>query len=166
MALVNELAMFARDARHRRVGDARRGRPPSRSGSCASRPARAWAATACRSTRRYLSWARRAASLGRPFRFVELANDVNDHMPELRGGAVEHALQRRGVALADARILTRSAWRTSATRSDARESPSVAVSSCWLAGGDDVAVADPHVVEDVTTRRSRPAGSPSTPSNT
>ena len=29
----------------------------------------------------YLSWEVRR-SLGRPFRFVELANDVNDHMPD------------------------------------------------------------------------------------
>ena len=34
-----------------------------------------------RSTRRYLSW-RVQRTLGQSFRFVELANDVNDHMPD------------------------------------------------------------------------------------
>ena len=56
-------------------------RRPSRSGSCGSRPAPASAGTACRSTRPTCRGGCAERS-GVPFRFVELANDVNDHMPD------------------------------------------------------------------------------------
>src|SRR5205085_8293663 len=42
----------------------------------------------------YLSW-RVKRSLGRSFRFVELANDVNDHMPEYVAQRAAEALNRQ-----------------------------------------------------------------------
>ena len=43
----------------------------------------------------YLSWQVRQA-LGRTFRFVEIANDVNDHMPDyVVTRVVEHLNRRR-----------------------------------------------------------------------
>ncbi len=55
--------------------------PPSRSATCGSPPGPGWADTACPIDPSYLSWKVRR-SLGQPFRFVELANDVNEHMPD------------------------------------------------------------------------------------
>ena len=42
----------------------------------------------------YLSW-RIRQSLGHPFRFVELANDVNEHMPDYVVGREDDALVLR-----------------------------------------------------------------------
>ena len=88
IALVNELAMFAHDlgidvweaidaALHQAV----------RLHAVHAR-ARASAATACPVDPSYLSWQVKRR-LGHSFRFVELANDVNEHMPDYvvrRGG--------------------------------------------------------------------------------
>ena len=46
----------------------------------------------------YLSW-RVQRSLGRSFRFVELANDVNDHMPDYVVRRIVVALNERGLAV-------------------------------------------------------------------
>ena len=71
-----------RRPRHRHLGgDRRRVHQAVRLHALHAR-ARASAATACRSTRRYLSWRVRAVARVRRFRFVELANDVNEHMPD------------------------------------------------------------------------------------
>jgi UDP-N-acetyl-D-glucosamine dehydrogenase len=95
----------------------------------------------------YLSWTVRQR-LGRSFRFVELANDINDHMPDYVVTRVMRALNRRGVALSRARVLVLGlAYKRNS--SDARESPAVAVVERLVREGADVAVADPHVVEDV-----------------
>ena len=52
----------------------------------------------------YLSWKVRR-SLGRPFRFVELANDVNDHMPDYVVHRLVHALNRKKKAVNGSRVL-------------------------------------------------------------
>lgn len=52
----------------------------------------------------YLSWQVRR-KLGKNFRFVELANDINDHMPEYVLQRLIRLLNARGVALKNARVL-------------------------------------------------------------
>ena len=52
----------------------------------------------------YLSWTVRRR-LGRAFRFVELANDINDHMPDYVHTRLVQALNRRGLAMSGARVL-------------------------------------------------------------
>ena len=103
----------------------------------------------------YLSWTVRQR-LGRSFRFVELANDINDHMPDYVASRLMRALNKQGVALSRAKVLVLGlAYKRNA--GDARESPAVALIHRLLADGAEVAVADPHVVErmptDVLTRR-------------
>ena len=101
----------------------------------------------------YLSW-RVKRSLGRSFRFVELANDVNDHMPEHVTNRLMMALNRRRRSVNGARILLLGlAYK--ANTGDARESPAVRVAELLLELGADVAAADPHVVEGHISSRVR-----------
>jgi UDP-N-acetyl-D-glucosamine dehydrogenase len=99
----------------------------------------------------YLSW-RVKRSLGQNFRFVELANDVNDHMPDYVVRRVIETLNRRKQAVNGARILLLGLAYKRNT-GDARESPSVALAAQLLALGADVRAADPHVVEEHVDRR-------------
>jgi UDP-N-acetyl-D-glucosamine dehydrogenase len=149
VALVNEVAMFARDlgidvwdtldaAATKPFGFMRFTPGPGVGGHCLPIDPS------------YLSWAVEQR-LGRPFRFVELANDINDHMPHYVVARVERALERRGVAIDGAHVLVLGlAYKRNA--GDARESPSLAVIDLLTDRGASVAVADPHVVEDVVTR--------------
>ena len=93
----------------------------------------------------YLSW-RVKRSLGRSFRFVELANDVNDHMPEHVAQRVMVALNAQSRSVRGSRILLLGlAYK--ANTGDARESPAMRVAELLVALGADVRAADPHVVE-------------------
>ncbi len=93
----------------------------------------------------YLSW-RVKQALGKPFRFVELANDVNEHMPDYVVRRVTLNLNRAKMAVNGSRIvvLGMSYKRNSG---DARESPSIAVALQLDALGADVITVDPHVIE-------------------
>ena len=92
----------------------------------------------------YLSW-RVRRTLGQSFRFVELANDVNDHMPDYVVRRLVVALNRRRMAVNGSRILLLGlAYK--ANTSDARESPAVVVADRLLSLGADVHAADPHVM--------------------
>jgi UDP-N-acetyl-D-glucosamine dehydrogenase len=93
----------------------------------------------------YLSW-RVKRTLGQSFRFVELANDVNDHMPDYVVRRAVGALNRRRLAANGSRILLLGLAYKRNT-GDARESPAVVVAERLLALGADVRAADPHVVE-------------------
>jgi UDP-N-acetyl-D-glucosamine dehydrogenase len=93
----------------------------------------------------YLSW-RVKRSTGRNFRFVELANDVNDHMPEYVLRRLMEALNRRGRAVNGSRVLLLGLAYKRNT-GDARESPARQVIELLLALGADVRAVDPHVVE-------------------
>ncbi len=94
----------------------------------------------------YLSWRVRRA-LGQPFRFVELANDVNDHMPDYVVRRLTEALNRRRQAVNGSRILLLGlAYK--ANTGDDRESPAVVVAERLLGLGAEVRVADPHVGAD------------------
>ncbi len=91
----------------------------------------------------YLSWQVKR-ELGQSFRFVELANDINDHMPDYVVRRVQATLNRKGLAVRGRRILMLglSYKRNSG---DVRESPALAISRRLLALGADVLAADPHV---------------------
>ena len=93
----------------------------------------------------YLSW-RVRRRLGHSFRFVELANDVNDHMPDYVVRRLTVALNRRRLPVNGTRILVLGlAYKKNS--SDDRESPATVVTDRLLALGADVRAADPHVVE-------------------
>jgi UDP-N-acetyl-D-glucosamine dehydrogenase len=93
----------------------------------------------------YLSW-RVKQTLGKPFRFVDLANDVNEHMPDYVVRRVTLNLNRARLSVNGSNIvvLGMSYKRNSG---DARESPSIAVALQLDALGADVTTVDPHVIE-------------------
>ena len=73
----------------------------------------------------YLSWKVRR-SLGVPFRFVELANDVNAHMPDYVVRRLVHALNRMGKPANGSRILLLGlAYKRNTA--DARTSPGLSI---------------------------------------
>jgi UDP-N-acetyl-D-glucosamine dehydrogenase len=91
----------------------------------------------------YLSW-RVRRSLGHTFRFVELANDVNDHMPDYVIRRLTYGLNRRRKPLNGSRIvLLGLAYKRNT--SDCRESPSILVAERLIALGADVRAVDTHV---------------------
>ncbi|THJ64464.1 nucleotide sugar dehydrogenase [Candidatus Frankia alpina] len=91
----------------------------------------------------YLSW-RVRRSLGRSFRFVELANDVNDHMPDHVVRRVTEMLNARHLPVAGTRILLLGLAYKRNT-GDAREAPATRVAGLLADLGADVRAADPHV---------------------
>ena len=91
----------------------------------------------------YLSWRVKRRS-GRAFRFVELANDVNDHMPDHVAARVTALLNREGRAVNGTRILLLGLTYKAGT-SDFRESPSIVVAERLAALGADLVACDPHV---------------------
>jgi UDP-N-acetyl-D-glucosamine dehydrogenase len=93
----------------------------------------------------YLSWQVRR-SLGRTFRFVELANDVNDHMPDYVVQRLIRAFNERGLAVKGRRILLLGLSYKRNT-GDARESPSGPIARQLIELGADVVAADPHVID-------------------
>jgi UDP-N-acetyl-D-glucosamine dehydrogenase len=99
----------------------------------------------------YLSW-RVRRTLGQSFRFVELANDVNDHMPDYVVRRLVFALNRQKQALNGSRVLLLGLSYKRNT-GDARESPAVVVAERLLALGAEVRAADPHVLEGHVDKR-------------
>lgn len=95
----------------------------------------------------YLSW-RVRQDLNKAFRFVELANEVNDHMPEHVVGRIGELLNRNCLCVRGSRILLLGlAYK--ANSGDSRESPALAIAGRLVALGAEVRAADPHVVEDL-----------------
>ncbi len=149
IALVNELAMFARslDVDIWNVIDAASTKPygfmrytpgPGVGGHCLPIDPS------------YLSWQvkRRA---GHSFRFVELANDINEHMPDYVVQRVISLLNAQGRAVRGSRILLLGLTYKAGT-SDARQSPSLDVARALSALGADLRACDPHVTEIAVTR--------------
>ena len=99
----------------------------------------------------YLSW-RVHRALGRRFRFVELANDVNEHMPDYVVQRLIEALNARRRSVNGSRILLLGLAYKPNT-GDARESPAIRVAELLLDLGADVLAADPHVVEPIPVDR-------------
>ena len=93
----------------------------------------------------YLSW-RVERVLGHNFRFVELANDINRHMPDHVVRRITMGLNARRRAVNGSRILLLGLSYKKNT-GDARESPSVRVAQLLAAMGAEVRGADPHIVE-------------------
>ena len=93
----------------------------------------------------YLSW-RVERALGQSFRFVELANDINNHMPDYVVRRLMMALNKRGRPVNGSRILLLGLAYKKNT-GDARQSPAVRVAQLLTSMGADLRAADPHVVE-------------------
>lgn len=91
----------------------------------------------------YLSW-RVKRRLGQTFRFVELANDVNEHMPDYVVTRSMSLLNRHRKALNGSRVLVLGLSYKAGT-SDWRESPSITVVERLLAMGADVRACEPYV---------------------
>jgi UDP-N-acetyl-D-glucosamine dehydrogenase len=92
----------------------------------------------------YLSW-RVRRRIGKSFRFVELANDINEHMPDYVVRRLVDALNREGKALRGARILLLGIAYKRNT-GDAREAPSATVAKQLLSYGAHVRAVDPYVL--------------------
>lgn len=95
----------------------------------------------------YLSWQVRR-SLGESFRFVELANDVNAHMPAYVVRRLTSALNERSLPVKGTRILVLGLGYKKNT-ADARESPAVNVTLLLAGLGANVRAADPFVDQSV-----------------
>jgi UDP-N-acetyl-D-glucosamine dehydrogenase len=145
IALVNELAMFASDldidiweaidaASTKPFGYLRFTPGPGVGGHCLPIDPS------------YLSWKVRR-SLGQPFRFVELANDVNEHMPDYVVRRLLLAFNRMGRALNGSRVLLLGLAYKRNT-GDAREAPGAVIARSLAALGAEVRVADPHLNGD------------------
>ncbi len=147
IALVNELAMFAADldidvweaidaASTKPFGYLRFTPGPGVGGHCLPIDPS------------YLSWKVRR-SLGQPFRFVELANDVNEHMPDYVVRRLLLAFNRMGRSVNGSRILLLGLAYKRNT-GDAREAPGTVVAQLLATLGAEVRVADPHLSGDAT----------------
>ncbi|CAN5548457.1 nucleotide sugar dehydrogenase [soil metagenome] len=142
IALVNELTMFARD-----LGidiweaiDAAESKP---FGFMPFRPGPGVGGHCLPIDPSYLSW-RVKQSLGLTFRFVELANEVNEHMPDYVVRRLQSALNDRERSVKGSRILVAGVAYKKNTGDD-RESPSRRVIQLLTEQHADVAVCDPHV---------------------
>ena len=93
----------------------------------------------------YLAW-RVREHLGQNFRFVELANDINDHMPDYVIQRVSELLARHEKPIDGASILLLGLAYKAST-SDWRESPSVKVAHLLTDAGAEVTICDPHIEE-------------------
>ncbi len=144
IALVNELAMFARELGVDiwRAIDAAATKPfgfmkftpgPGVGGHCLPIDPS------------YLAW-RVKRHLGHTFRFFELANDINEHMPDYVHERVTAMLNRDRLAVNGSRILLLGLAYKAGT-SDWRESPSVPVAERLAASGADVRFCDPYIAE-------------------
>jgi UDP-N-acetyl-D-glucosamine dehydrogenase len=92
----------------------------------------------------YLSF--RVRGLGYPFRFVELAQEINARMPSFVVDRIIRLLNDRDRTVRGARILLLGAT-YKADVADARESPSNAIAEQLLALGADLRYHDPYVPE-------------------
>jgi nucleotide sugar dehydrogenase len=90
----------------------------------------------------YLSY--KVRSLGYPFRFVELAQEINDRMPRYVVERVQQLLNREGRALKGARILLLGVT-YKADVADQRESPARPVARRLLRLGAELTYHDPYV---------------------
>ena len=93
----------------------------------------------------YLSWQVRR-KLGQSFRFIELANDINDHMPDYVVQRVIAILNREKRALNGSKILLVGLAYKKNT-GDIRESPSLRLIELLREYGAEVSAVDSHVEE-------------------
>ncbi len=144
IALVNELAMFAHDLGVDvwRAIDAAATKPfgfmkftpgPGVGGHCLPIDPS------------YLAWSVKQ-QLGRSFRFVELANDINEHMPDYVHQRVTALLNKERKSVNGSKILLLGLAYKKGT-SDWRESPSVRVAELLEASGAEITFCDPYIAE-------------------
>ena len=94
----------------------------------------------------YLSWQVRRV-LGRTFRFVEIANDVNDNMPGYVVTRVIEHLNRRRLAVNGSRVLLVGlAYKRNS--GDARQSPATVVARRLVDLGAELSAVDPLIAPD------------------
>jgi len=147
IALVNELAMFAADldinvweaidaATTKPFGYLRFTPGPGVGGHCLPVDPT------------YLSW-KVHDRLGSRFQFVELANDLNAHMPQYVVGRITLGLNTRGKPLRGSRILLLG-LAFKADTADARGTPAFEIARHLEARGAEVRAADPHVLDELT----------------
>lgn len=98
----------------------------------------------------YLSW--KAREVGLPTRFIELAGEINHHMPDYVVERSLRALNGRGKALHGARVLVLGlAYKPDVD--DVRESPSFEIIERFQDLGAQVDYNDPHVAKTHKMRR-------------
>jgi nucleotide sugar dehydrogenase len=142
IALVNELAMFARDLGID-VWDAIDAAASKPFGFMPFRPGPGVGGHCLPIDPSYLSW-RVKQSLGATFRFVELANDVNEHMPDYVVRRLAAGLNHRELPVKGRRVLVAGVAYKRNTGDD-RESPSSRVIELLMDLEAEVVVCDPHV---------------------
>ena len=147
IALVNELAMFA-DAMEIDIWEAIDAASSKPFGYLRFTPGPGVGGHCLPIDPSYLSWEVRR-SLGKPFRFVELANDINASMPDYVVTRLTRALNRESRPVNGARVLLLGLAYKRNT-GDVRESPGVAIARRLQSLGADVVVADPHVAPSAT----------------
>lgn len=144
IALVNELAMFANDLGID-LGEAIDAASSKPFGFMPFRPGPGVGGHCLPIDPSYLAW-RVRRTLGRSFRFVELANDVNDHMPHYVVRRLTVALNTRGIAVNGSRVLLLGLAYKRNT-GDARESPALVIADELRSLGADVRAIDPYLAE-------------------
>lgn len=93
----------------------------------------------------YLSYSVRK-SLGYPFRFVELAEEINSSMPRYVVDRVQNVLNESGKALKNAKILLLGVT-YKPDIADQRHSPALPVAEAFLERGADISFHDPKIEE-------------------
>ncbi|NNN21032.1 MAG: nucleotide sugar dehydrogenase [Acidimicrobiales bacterium] len=142
VALVNELAVFANELGID-VWEAIRGAASKPFGFMPFFPGPGVGGHCLPIDPSYLSW-KVKLQLGENFRFVELANDINHHMPQFVSRRVMLGLNERGKAVKGSNIvLAGLAYKPNT--SDARESPGVSVAASLIELGARVIACDPLV---------------------
>jgi UDP-N-acetyl-D-glucosamine dehydrogenase len=144
IALVNELAMYAHDL-NINVWEAIEAASSKPFGYMPFTPGPGVGGHCLPIDPSYLNW-RVERAIGKSFRFVELADDINRHMPDYVAHRLMLAFNERGRPVRGARILLLGLAYKKNT-GDARESPAVRVAQLLGAMGADLRAADPHVVE-------------------
>jgi nucleotide sugar dehydrogenase len=91
----------------------------------------------------YLSW-KIQRQLGKPARFVAVANDINDHMPAYVVQRVLLGLNERGKPVRGSRVLVLGLSYKKNSH-DARETPAIGIIEGLLRLGADVRLHDSHV---------------------
>ena len=92
----------------------------------------------------YLTW--KAREFGVSTRFIELAGEINQGMPQWVFGKITDALNQRRKAVSGSRVLVLGiAYKKNVD--DMRESPSVQVMELLRAAGAELDYSDPHVAE-------------------
>ena len=99
----------------------------------------------------YLAW-QTNAQLGRPFRFAELANEINSGRPNYVVERAAEMLRKDGIDIRGTKVLVVGvAYKPNV--GDLRESPALPVVQGLIAQGADVSVVDSHVADWTLTKQ-------------